>query len=169
MLSGETAVGKYPIEAVSMMAKIAEHVEGTAHTNIIEEKFRDISSTVSRSIWQIAETMPLDKVITMTRTGYTAKAITRFRLRQPIIAVTPSKIVKNQLELYYGVHPIQFDYVKEKDRILAVAQMLCSIGMLKEEDNALFTAGVRIIKPHTSNLIEVHKISELLDFGKSQQ
>lgn len=168
MLSGETAIGKYPIEAVSMMAKIAERVEGSTRTKVREEEFRNISSTISRSIWQIAETMPLDKVITMTKTGYTAKMITRFKLRQPIIAVTASKTVQKQLELYYGVEPIQFDYEKEKDRVLAVAQMLCSKGIVKEDENVLFTAGIRTSKPHASNLIEIHTLGELLEFGKSQ-
>jgi len=164
MLSAETAIGKYPVESVSMMTRIAEQVEGSIQTKVKEEQFRNISSTVSRSIWQIAEMMPLDKVITMTRTGYTAKVITRFKLRQPIIAITASKIVKNQLELYYGVQPIQFDYEKEKDRILSVAQMLHSKGILREEDTAIFTAGIRTSRPHASNLIEIHTIKELLDF-----
>ena len=170
MLSGETAIGRYPVEAVSMMTRIAEQVEGSTRTNVKEEEqFRNISSTVSRSIWQIAESMPLDTVITMTRTGYTAKVITRFRLHKPIIAITPNKIVRNQLELYYGVQPIQFNYEGEKDRVLAVAEVLCSKGMLREEDNVLFTAGIRTSKTHASNLIEIHMIKELLDFGKLQQ
>jgi pyruvate kinase len=164
MLSEETAIGKYPVEAVSMMTRIAEQVEGSIQTNVKEEQFRNISSTVSRSIWQIAESLPLDKVISITRTGYTAKVITRFKLHQPIIAITASKIVKNQLELYYGVQPIQFDYEKEKDRILSVAQMLHSKGILREDDTAIFTAGMRTSKPHASNLIEIHTIKELLDF-----
>jgi len=168
MLSGETAIGKYPVEAVSMMTKIAEKVEVSTRTRVREEQFRNISSTISRSIWQIAETMPLDKVITMTRTGYTAKVITRFKLRQPIIVVTASKTVKSQLELYYGVQPIQFDYEGKVDRVLAVAQMLHSKEILREEENVLFTAGIRTSKPHASNLIEIHTIRELLEFGKSQ-
>ena len=164
MLSGETAIGKYPVKAVSMMTRIAEQIEGSIQTKVKEEQFRNISSTVSRSIWQIAETMPLDKVITMTRTGYTAKVITRFKLHQPIIAITASKIVKNQLDLYYGVQPIQFDYEAGTDQILSVAQMLQSKGILREEDTVIFTAGMRTSEPHASNLIEIHTIKELLDF-----
>jgi pyruvate kinase len=164
MLSEETAIGKYPEEAVSMMTKIAKEVEDSIRTNMREEKYRNISSTVSKSIWQIAEKMPLDKVITMTRTGYTPKVITRFKLHQPIIAVTASKIVKNQLELYYGVQPILFDYEEKTDRVLSVAQILHSKGILREKDNVIFTAGIRTSKPHASNLIEIHTIKELLDF-----
>ncbi|MCJ7635468.1 pyruvate kinase, partial [Candidatus Bathyarchaeota archaeon] len=168
MLSEETAIGKYPVEAVSMMNKIAEQVEGSTRNKVKEEQFHNISSTISRSIWQIAEEMPLDIVVTMTRTGYTAKMITRFKLRQPIIAVTPDRIVKDQLKLYYGVQPIQFDYEGEKDRILAIGKMLHSKGILREEDNLLFTAGMRTSQPHTSNLIEIHTMKELLELEKRQ-
>lgn len=166
MLSGETAIGNYPVEAVAVMTKIAKEVEGSTRTKVTEERFRNISSTIGRSIWQIARTMPLDKVITLTRTGYTAKMITRFKLLQPIIAITPDRIVKHQLELYYGVQPILYDYETGEDRVLSVAKMLHSKGMLNEEENALFTAGIRTSKPHTSNLIEIHTVKELLEFGE---
>ncbi len=167
MLSEETAVGKYPVETVSMMTRIAESVEGSVQTKVREEPFRNISSTISRSIWQIAQSMPLDKVITMTKTGYTARAISRFRLRQPIVAVTASKMVQKQLEMYYGVQPIQFDYEAEANRILAVTQMLYSKGIVGEDENVLFTAGVRTSKPHASNLIEIHSIDELLEYKQA--
>ena len=110
--------------------------------------------------------MPLDKVITLTKTGYTAKMITRFKLRQPIIAITADRMVKRQLELYYGIRPIRYDYERGEDRVLSVAQMLHSRGVLNEEENALFTAGIRTSKPHTSNLIEIHTVKELLEFGE---
>ena len=166
MLSAETAVGKYPVEAVSMMTRIAKSVEGSVQTRVKEEEFRNISSTVSRSIRQIAEAMSLSKVITMTRTGYTAKVITRFRLHQPIIAVTASRMVQKQLEMYYGVQSIQFDYEREADRILAVTQMLYSRGIVGKDETVLFTAGVRTSKPHASNLIEIHSVAELLELKR---
>ena len=69
MLSGETAIGHYPVDVIYMMNKIAGEVERSTRTTVTEEEFRTISNTISRSIWQIANTMPLDKVVTMTRTG----------------------------------------------------------------------------------------------------
>jgi hypothetical protein len=63
------------------------------------------------------------------------------------------------------VKPIQFDYEAKKDQVLAVAQMLHSKGILNEADNAQFTAGIRTATPHSSNLIEIHTIKELLEFG----
>ncbi len=166
MLSAETAIGKYPIESVSMMVKIAEQVESSVMSNVREEGFQNISTTISKSISQIAEAMPLDEVVTLTRSGYTAHMIARFKLRQPIIAVTLDKVVKRKLTLTYGVYPVYFDYEGERDRILAVAQMLHSQGILGEDDLVLFTAGFRTYQRHASNIIEIHTVKELLEFGK---
>ena len=106
--------------------------------------------------------MPVDKVVTLTRSGYTAQMISRFKILQPIIAVTPNKRVKKQLELSYGVYPVHVDYLKEDDRILATANKLHSTGLIRDQDTVLFTAAFRTSKPHSSNLIEIHSIRELV-------
>lgn len=167
MLSGETAIGAYPVEAVATMTRIAREVEESVETKVREERFRDISSTISRSIWQIASTMPLDKIITMTRTGYTARMIARFKPRQPIIAVTANKMVRNQLALVYGVTAVHHDYEDKSDPILVVTQQLVADGVLDEDDNVLYTAGIRTAQQHASNLIEIHGVRELLEFGQT--
>ncbi len=166
MLSGETAVGEYPVEATAMMSRIALEAEKAAKSSVEDRGFVNISDTVSRSIQRICRDMPLDKVVTLTRSGYTAKMISRFRIKQPIIAVTPEKMTKKQLELAYGVVPINYDYSQEEDRILATANKLHSMNLLDNEDTVLFTAGFRTRKKHASNLIEIHQIKELLNFNK---
>ncbi len=108
--------------------------------------------------------MPVDKIVTLTRSGYTAKMIARFRIAQSIIAVTPEKRVKKQLELVFGVYPVHIDYRNEKDRILAVANKLHSMNLINDEDTVLFTAAFRTVMKHASNLIEIHNIRELMDF-----
>ncbi len=166
MLSGETAVGKHPIESVSMMARIALETERATASSIEERGFINISDTVSRSIQRICHNMPLNKIVTLTRSGYTAKMIARFRVPQAIIAVTSSPIVKKQLELVYGVIPVYIDYSKEKDRIMTVACKLSSMNLLDVKDTVLFTAAFRTKERHASNLIEIHHIKELLEFNK---
>ncbi len=163
MLSGETAVGEYPVESTSMMARIALEAEKAAKSSVEDRGFVNISDTVSRSIQRICQNMPLDKVVTLTRSGYTAKMISRFKSRQPIIAVTPEQMVKKQLELVFGVIPVHYDYRQEKDRILAVACTLYSMKLLGIEDTVLFTAAFRTRKKHASNLIEIHTLKELMD------
>ena len=166
MLSGETAVGKYPVEAVIMMTRIALETEKAAKSSVEDRGFVNISDTVSKSIQRICQNMPLDKIVTLTRSGYTAKMISRFKIRQPIIAVTPNPLAKKQLELVYGVIPVHYDYRKEADRILSVACALYSLKLLHIKDTVLFTAAFRTHKKHASNLIEIHTIKELLDLTK---
>jgi len=161
MLSGETAVGKYPVESVAMMSRIAAEVEKAAQNRVEEEGFVNISDAVSKAILRLCRTMPVDKVVTLTRSGYTARMIARFRLSQPVVAVTQDDRVKRQLELVFGVYPVKIEYREHKDRIRHVADSLLSMNLINDEDIVLFTAASRTLAKHASNLIEIHKIEEL--------
>ena len=162
MLSGETAVGQYPVESVLMMSRIAKEAEKAVESHVEDEGFINISDTVSKAVQRICQEMTLDKVVTLTRSGYTARMISRFKIPQQIIAATPDNRVKKQLELSYGVHPVHVDYLKEDDRILATANKLHSMGLVRDQDTILFTAAFRTSNPHSSNLIEIHNIRELV-------
>jgi len=161
MLSGETAVGRYPVESVSMMSRIANETEKSVASHIEDEGFVNISDAISKAVQRICQEMPVDKVVTLTRSGYTARMISRFKIQQPIIAVTPDKRAKRQLELSFGVYPVHIDYLKEDDHILATANKLRSMGVIRNQDTILFTLASRTAKPHSSNLIEIHSIKEL--------
>ncbi len=162
MLSGETAVGQYPVEAVEMMSRIAHATENTVESHVEDYgTFVNISDTVSKAIQRICRDMPVDKIITMTMSGYTARMIARFKVAQPIIAVTPKTKVKKQLELVFGVYPVQIEYRNEKDRVASVANHLHAMKRVDEADITLFTSGVRTTVKHSSNSIEIHKIKEL--------
>jgi len=166
MLSGETAVGEYPVEVTAMMARIALEAETATRSSVEDRGFVNISDTVSSSIHRICQNMPLNKVVTLTRSGYTAKMISRFKIKQPIIAVTSNPVTKRQLELVYGIIPVHFDYRKENNRILAVACTLYSMKLLDIDDIVLFTAAFRTRKKHSSNLIEIHTLKELMALKK---
>ena len=167
MLSGETSIGNYPIDSVLMMSRIVKDVEGSVKSHVIDGEFVDISNTISKSIQRISQSMSISKIVTLTRSGYTARMIARFRIAQPILAVTPEESVAKQLELVFGIYPVQIDYLGEEDRIVAVAKKLYSMGLIKKEDTILFTAAFRTAKKHASNIIEIHNIGELMDFEKS--
>jgi pyruvate kinase len=162
MLSEETAIGKYPVRAVEMMTKIAVEAERMLTGQITVNGFYNISETVSRSIDVISRSMPLDKIVTLTRSGYTARMIARFRPTQPIIAVASDEMVKRQLELVFGVTPVYARYHEADDVILNACLVLVEKGLLEEDDFVLFTAGVRTEIRHESNLIEIHKVADLL-------
>jgi pyruvate kinase len=167
MLSGETAVGHYPVEAVEMMTRIANEAEKAVESNVKNAQFVNISDAVSRAIQSLCQSIPIQKVVPLTRSGYTARMISRFKISQPIIAVTPEIRVKKQLELAFGVYPVLFDYTREKDRISAVANQLEKMRLVNDEETVLFTAGVRTVMKHASNSIEIHKIGELRQFSAS--
>ena len=168
MLSEETSIGKYPVRAVEMMTRVAKEAERMVTSKVTTRAFHNISETVSQSISLIANSMPLDKIVTLTRSGYTARMITRFRPRQPIIAVTDDEMVKRQLELTYGVAPVHIRYREAADTILNACQTLEEEGLLEPEEYVLFTAGVRTEKPHESNLIEIHRVADLLSVAKER-
>jgi pyruvate kinase len=167
MLSGETAVGAYPVEAVRMMTRIANETEKVVKSNVEDTAFVNISDTVSKAIERICQSMPVHKVVTLTRSGYTARMISRFRISQPVIAVTPDLKVKRQLEIVFGVEPVLINYLEEKDRVTHVANQLCSMGLVNEKETVLFTSGVRTTVKHSSNSIEIHKIEELRQFAST--
>jgi pyruvate kinase len=161
MLSGETAVGQYPVESVLMMSRIANETEKTVESHIEDEGFTNISDTISKAVQRICQEMPINKVVILTRSGYTARMISRFKILQPIIAVTPNKLVKKQLELSFGVYPVHIDYHKENDNIRTTANKLHAMDLIADRDTILFTAASRTSKPHSSNLIEIHNVREL--------
>lgn len=164
MTSGETAIGKYPVQTIQMLDKIASEVEKSVHSQVETASFINISESVSHSIQRIARDMPLDKIVTLTRSGYTARMISRLKPKQEIIAVTPNPIVRKQLEIAYGVTPIFQDYLNENERILSVAKNLYSLELIDDEDIVLFTAASRTMEEHYSNIIEIHKMREILKF-----
>ena len=168
MLSGETSIGKYPVRAVEMITKIAAEAERMMKGHITSNGFYNISETVSRSIDLIARSMPLDKIVTLTRSGYTARMIARFRPKPPIIAVASDEMVKRQLELVFGVTPVYARYQEADDIILNACQVLADKDLLDDDDYVLFTAGVRTETPHESNLIEIHKVADLLKIASKQ-
>jgi pyruvate kinase len=169
MLSGETSIGKYPVESVRMMARIAAETERAARSSIEAGGFINISDAISKAIRKICESMPIDKVVTLTRSGYTARMIARFKIPQFIIAVTPYGRVKRQLELVFGVYPVRIDYRDEEDRILAVAESLHAMNLIRKGETVLFTAAFRTAKRHASNLIEIHDVDELLNLSSSKK
>jgi pyruvate kinase len=167
MLSGETATGQYPVEAVEMMTRITNETEKAVKSNVEDTSFINISDTVSRAIHDICQSMPVQKVIPLTRSGYTARMIARFKIAQPIIAVTSEIKVKKQMELIFGVYPVLINYREEKDRLLAVANQLHKMHLVDDEETVIFTEGVRTAMEHASNSIEIHNIKELREFAVS--
>lgn len=163
MLSGETAAGKYPIESLKMMARIAARAEEAIdYERLLREK-RCYHPTVTDAISHATCTTALDlgatAVITATKSGLTARMVSKYRPNAPIIAVTYDPVVMRQLSLVWGVYPVITKAVSSTDEMIeeAVKTALAS-GFVKEGDVVVITAGVPVDQSGTTNLIKVHVV-----------
>ncbi len=160
MLSEETAIGRYPVEAVKVMSAVAQRME---QASSVYHKYRGQHTTVTEAIGesacQIAERIEAAAIIPSTTSGSTAKLVAKFRPRIPIIAVTYSEKVKNKLALVWGVYPVQIEYHKDTDLMLRRSIEAAAEKMqLPKGAAVVITAGVPFGVPGTTNLIKVEHI-----------
>lgn len=172
MLSGETAAGKYPMESVQTMAAIAVRAESALHYREIFQKQAQAQQTsVTEAISQAVANSSLDldanAIVTSTESGYTARMVSKYRPKAPIVAVTPDEQVVRRLQLVWGVVPVQGTLAGSTDEMfdIAVAGALKS-GHVRLGDTVVITAGVPVGRSGTTNLIKIHHIGELIAQGQ---
>lgn len=168
MLSGETAAGRYPVESVRMMAKIARKAEGSMRLNMVKEPSipSTITDAISHATCSIASDLGVRAVITSTKSGYTARAVAKFRPEVPIIAVTPSRKVTRTLQIVRGVWPLQVKDTRSTDEMFkeAVEGALKS-NLVQNGDTVVITAGLPVNVAGTTNLIRVCIVGAPMDKG----
>jgi len=165
MLSGETAAGKYPVEAVKTMATIAKRTEETLKYNELLKNRKLEEATVTNAISYATCTTSADlnakAIISFTTSGHTARMVSKFRPQCPIIATTEDEGVMRRLALVWGVYPVKTSHVGNTDDLFTT-----SIASAKEKkylengDLVVITAGVPSGISGTTNLIKVHTIEE---------
>lgn len=172
MLSGETASGKYPVESVQMMAKIAEKTETALdYDEMLEDRkltsARTVPDAISYSACTTAAELGVRAIVTATMTGHTATRVSKFRPRQSIIAVTPFENVAKKLSIVWGVYPILTEKMDSADDIIdvSVKQALHS-GLVKKGDLVVIAAGVPVGFTGTTNMIKVNIVGDILVEGK---
>jgi pyruvate kinase len=175
MLSGETASGKHPLEAVQVMDSIARTVETSPeYESRVRRFFRldqsgaDIAQSVTRSAFLVAREVGASAIIAPTLHGNTPRLISKYRPSQPIIAVTPSDAVQRRLLLYWGVYPLLCELGDNSDMVQnnALAAAL-EKGLVKKYDTVVIVAGVPLHSPIMLNTIKVHFVGNVL--GKGQR
>jgi pyruvate kinase len=171
MLSGETAAGKYPLETLEMMCKIAEKAEKSMdYWKRFSTMRYDIMSSVTNAISHATCTTALDlqasAIITVTQSGHTARMISRFRPACPIIATTTDPRVHRQLMLSWGVRPFLVKEAYSTDEMfdMGVEKALES-GLVKNGELVVITAGVPIGISGTTNILKVHIVGKVLVQG----
>lgn len=166
MLSGETAQGKYPVEAVKMMSHIAESTE--AHLN--HEQFMNhfkahtkqtISGAVSYASVQTAENLKAAAIIAPTISGFTTRVISKYKPSMPVIGLSPSDAVLRQMQIYWGVKPIKsVQETSTDDMIRHAIDASLESGLVQEGDMAVVTAGVpteksKLVRKGITNVMRV--------------
>lgn len=173
MLSGETAAGQYPVESVKMMATIATRVERSlVYQDIFRKRIEEVSPSIADAICQsVAHTaLSLDVVaiVAPTESGHTAKMISKYRPKSPIIAVSADDRVCRKLALVWGVQAyLAQDPVYSTDEMLEGAiQASKETGIVKSGDTVVIAAGVPIGETGTTNLMKVHVVGEQIVKGQ---
>ena len=171
MLSGETAAGKYPVEAVQTMAAIAERTEADINyfgrmRNMTPDIRLGIGGATAHAACTTATDTNASAIITVTKSGATPRLISRFRPETPIVACVMDEPVQRQLSLTWGVKPIIMDYVQSTDEMIEGAVSAAQkAGLIHDGEIAVVTAGVPAGIAGTTNMIKVHMVGDFLLAG----
>ena len=159
MLSGETASGKYPLEAVKTMAQIAQTTEGALDYEKIYRDFGAHSKTnstdaIAHGTVQIAREIGADAVVCITSSGFTAQNISKYRSAVPVIAVTQTEKACRALQLYWGVEAITGPYSENTDEMISLSVgAALEAGCVRMGNSIVVTAGIPIGRPGSTNMI----------------
>ena len=167
MLSGETASGKYPIEALETMVDTVVAAEGATNYwgrflrkyDFLSDLPHSINQAISHTCCMTAMDLDATAILAATTSGHTARAISRFKPACPIIALTTTEKVRRQLAITWGVHPFLYGSVDSTDRLFALCvESARKEGVIKAGDTVVITAGVPMNERGTTNLIKAQVV-----------
>lgn len=171
MLSGETAAGKYPAEAVEVMSNIAKRAEaaidyrGLLKTKAIEME-TSVTDAISHATCTTAADLDASAIVTATSSGYTTRMVSKFRPSAPIIATTTSENVRRRLSLIWGVYSVITEQLHSTDDIIDISvSKALEAELIRNGDLIVITAGVPVGVSGTTNLIKVHIVGEVILSG----
>jgi len=170
MLSGETSIGEYPIEAVRTMARIIENTE-----ELGRERMAPLGTTpytrggaITRAAAEIGDTLGVKYLVTFTQSGDSARRMSRLRSQIPLLAFTPVPKVRTELALSWGVQTYEVPQIEHSDAMVRqVDGMLREAGLVTEGDLVVIVSGAPVGISGTTNSILVHKIGQLSGTGRA--
>jgi pyruvate kinase len=165
MLSGETAVGVYPIETINMMSEIITNVESEMLTKTINKinitSDKDYRSAIGEAVKSISKHLEIDSIVVMTESGATARIVSHFRTHVNIFALSPSISICNRMALLWGVVPIATkDYLSTDEMLLNAEKILLEKKYMKKGQTFLMTAGVPVGITGSTNMIKIQRIGD---------
>ncbi|MEE8619581.1 MAG: pyruvate kinase [Dehalococcoidia bacterium] len=164
MLSGETSIGKYPVQAVKMMTRIAKEAEDVLpYKQILSESGgwpeRKTDELISYSACHTAHSLEAAALVAFTQSGSTAGRVSRYRPRMPILAISPSTTVVGRLLLRWGVYPFQIDGASSVEDLFATgAKLSKELGLAKTGDLIVITGGIPVGVTGSTNLLKVEQL-----------
>ena len=171
MLSGETAAGAYPVEALKTMSAIAERTENEPHYR--DERLKDaahgqisVSDATAHAACLTARDVNAAAIVTVSESGNTARLLSKYRPAQPIIACVMDEQVQRQLSISWGITPLMMDLATSTDELIEKSTALAKEnGYLHDGELAVVTAGVPVGVSGTTNMIKIHMIGNCLSTG----
>ena len=171
MLSGETAAGAYPVEALKTMSAIAARTENEPHYR--DERFKDaahgqisVSDATAHAACLTARDVNAAAIVTVSESGNTARLLSKYRPTQPIIACVMDEQVQRQLSLSWGITSLLMGPAKSTDELIEMSTALAQKnGYLHNGELAVVTAGVPVGVSGTTNMIKIHMVGNCLSTG----
>ena len=166
MLSGETAVGQYPIESVHMMDRIARKIEEALdYPALLERLGKEERTTVADAIahatCETAADLAVKAIVCSTQSGATVRMVSKYRPRAPIIAITPNPEVVYHLQLVWGVRSFCVPRASHMDQMIdGAVKVAKEYGLVEDGDRLAIAAGVLTGKPGSTNLLHIDVVGE---------
>ena len=168
MLSGETAAGDYPVEALKTMSAIAERTENEEHYRAQRhaEIQISVSDATAHAACLTAKDVNAAAIVTVSESGNTARLLSKYRPEQPIIACVMKEQVQRQLALSWGITPLMMPLAHSTDELIEMSTSLAKEnGYLHNGELAVVTAGVPVGVSGTTNMIKIHMVGNCLATG----
>ena len=168
MLSGETAAGDYPVEALKTMSAIAERTENEEHYRAQRhaEIQISVSDATAHAACLTAKDVNAAAIVTVSESGNTARLLSKYRPKQPIIACVMDEQVQRQLALSWGITPLMMSLAHSTDELIEMSTALAKEnGYLHNGELAVVTAGVPVGVSGTTNMIKIHMVGNCLATG----
>ncbi|MDR1148228.1 MAG: pyruvate kinase [Spirochaetaceae bacterium] len=174
MLSGETANGAYPEEAVETMERIALTVEASdiyrrqqMERRALLSRSSDMPQSIAESAVLIAERINAACIIVPTISGNTARLVSKYRPHLPIIGAAPSEKIRRRMLLYWGIIPLAVQTEADSEATIQGAQSAAiKEGYIEVSDKVVFTAGIPVNSPNTANMIQIHVVGKIIGRGQ---
>ncbi len=164
MLSGETATGHYPVEAVEMMSRIAQYSEQFVVSEPYFSESAEVERAICNSIKTLCDTAGVTKIVSVTRRGFTAKMISRLRVKQEILALTSSEEAFRELHMYYGVSPVMCANIAYSIRTITAGFYLYGKKKIEEDDLVLYASAEYHPRDRRTNTLQIIRMKDLMAY-----